>query len=1168
MRKSLVLFLSLFSMIALRAQDFSNKGKDFWIAYGNHVRMFNPNDQAEKMQLYITSDVNTTGTVKIAALGINLPFTVTANQIATVDIPRSAALLDEGIYDYGIHLSAAAPVVVYSFIYVNAVSGATLCLPTNTLAKDYYSVNYFQVSNENDSYSYFDVVATDTGTTTVQIIPAALTKNGRPAAVPFIVNLKQGQVYQVLSANDLTGSSIKSISNGNTCKKIAVFSGSGKISIACGTNANTADNLYQQMYPLSTWGKTYITTPSINSPTLKSQTNRYRVFKSENAAVVKVNGNVIPAASFVNNQYADLPAGSEVNYIESDKPILVAQYFPTQGCTGSGGGQGDPEMIYLNPVEQTISSVTLNSMQPTDNTNINQHYINVVLKNNPAVIQSFKIDGLNAGTFLPVAYNPEYAYAQIPVSKGTHTLEAAAGFNAISYGFGSTESYGYSAGTNLKDLYQFITIRNQYATVNIPAGCRASPFKFSMTFPYKPVKIKWGFSGLFPDTTVFNPVPDSTFVVNGKTLYNYTLDRNYVINKIGTYPINLTVDNPTPDGCSGEQEINYDLEIFERPSADFKIQSTGCVSDSVRFTDITDGNGRKVIRWNWDLANGTSDIPAPINKYQASGTYLVRFSAITDVGCVSDTIQKTVVMTPQPFARFAVSAPACEDQGVRFTDLSLPVDNIKSWKWDFGDGGSSSEASPVHLFKNPNAYNVSLVIETNAGCVSEKQSTTLAVHALPNVNFITPEICLSDPFAAFIDSTSISDGSAAQLKYAWTFGDPGATSDNPNQSAAKDPLHRYTKTGVYDVHLTVTSKDGCRSDTLKKFIVNGAFPKADFEVKDAAALCSNKDVAIADRSTVDFGGITKIEIYWDYALDPSDKTVDDEPRAGKTYIHKYQDFGDPRTRQFQLVYVAYSGINCINQVSRTITVSGSPKIEFIRPDAVCEEATPFKLLYARDIYQYPGTGRYSGPGVTGEGMLNPAVAKDGLHTLRYTFNATNGCSAFAESQILVMPTPAVNAGPDRYLLEGESIIIEASGEQGSTYLWLPDVAMQDNTKLKPTVAPVNDMNYRLQVTGANGCKSSDDVAVKVLKNVKAPNVFSPNGDGINDTWRIEYLQDYPGATVEVFNRYGQQVFFSHGYSRPWDGNFQGKPVPSGTYYWIIQPKNGREQIKGSVTIIR
>ena len=97
MRTSLVLLLSLFSLAGLRAQDFTNKGKDFWIAYGNHVRMFNLNSQPEKMQLYITSDVNTAGSVSIPALGFNVSFTITANQISTVDIPRSAALLDEGI---------------------------------------------------------------------------------------------------------------------------------------------------------------------------------------------------------------------------------------------------------------------------------------------------------------------------------------------------------------------------------------------------------------------------------------------------------------------------------------------------------------------------------------------------------------------------------------------------------------------------------------------------------------------------------------------------------------------------------------------------------------------------------------------------------------------------------------------------------------------------------------------------------------------------------------------------------------------------------------------------------------------------------------------------------------------------------------------------------------
>ena len=92
----------------LFSQDFSNKGKDFWIGYGNHVRMFN-SGTAEKMQLYITSDQNTTGTVQIASVGFNQNFTVTANQITTIDIPRTAALLDQGIYNHGIHVTSQKP---------------------------------------------------------------------------------------------------------------------------------------------------------------------------------------------------------------------------------------------------------------------------------------------------------------------------------------------------------------------------------------------------------------------------------------------------------------------------------------------------------------------------------------------------------------------------------------------------------------------------------------------------------------------------------------------------------------------------------------------------------------------------------------------------------------------------------------------------------------------------------------------------------------------------------------------------------------------------------------------------------------------------------------------------------------------------------------------------
>lgn len=95
----------------------------------NCVRQGNNEICPEKMELYITSDVSTQGKVEIAGIGFSQTFTVTANQITTIEIPRAAALPDEGTYNAGIHVTADKPIVVYSFIYVSAISGATLCLP-------------------------------------------------------------------------------------------------------------------------------------------------------------------------------------------------------------------------------------------------------------------------------------------------------------------------------------------------------------------------------------------------------------------------------------------------------------------------------------------------------------------------------------------------------------------------------------------------------------------------------------------------------------------------------------------------------------------------------------------------------------------------------------------------------------------------------------------------------------------------------------------------------------------------------------------------------------------------------------------------------------------------------------------------------------------------------
>jgi gliding motility-associated-like protein len=116
--------------------------------------------------------------------------------------------------------------------------------------------------------------------------------------------------------------------------------------------------------------------------------------------------------------------------------------------------------------------------------------------------------------------------------------------------------------------------------------------------------------------------------------------------------------------------------------------------------------------------------------------------------------------------------------------------------------------------------------------------------------------------------------------------------------------------------------------------------------------------------------------------------------------------------------------------------------------------------------------------------------------------------------------------------------------------------------------PKEDIVYTLSVVGLGNCKSSDEVKIFSLKKPTPPNTFTPNGDGINDTWEIEFLSKYTGCIVEVYTPQGQIVFKSVGYSTPWNGTYKGNPLPAGTYYYAIDPKNDRNKIAGYVTIFK
>ena len=282
-----------------------------------------------------------------------------------------------------------------------------------------------------------------------------------------------------------------------------------------------------------------------------------------------------------------------------------------------------------------------------------------------------------------------------------------------------------------------------------------------------------------------------------------------------------------------------------------------------------------------------------------------------------------------------------------------------------------------------------------------------------------------------------------------------------------------------------------------------------------------------------------------------------------------RNFFTPASKTYTIKVVAYSGVNCLKDSTVTIQVGATPDLRLNPINGICANAPGINLPAATVLNNVGGTGVYTGSGLSANGVFNPSAAGPGNHLVRYTHTGSNGCSNYREQSIEVYPVPAVNAGPDLNILEGGSDSLRGWGSGANIkYQWTPNRWLNNSTAARPLTTPPEDITYTLQLTSSDGCVVSDDVFVRVLKAPTVPNVFTPNGDGINDKWEIRYLDTYPGATVEIFNRYGQLLFQSKGYSKPWDGTFNGKPVPAGTYYYIINPKNGRKQIAGFVDIVR
>jgi len=250
----------------------------------------------------------------------------------------------------------------------------------------------------------------------------------------------------------------------------------------------------------------------------------------------------------------------------------------------------------------------------------------------------------------------------------------------------------------------------------------------------------------------------------------------------------------------------------------------------------------------------------------------------------------------------------------------------------------------------------------------------------------------------------------------------------------------------------------------------------------------------------------------------------------------------------------------------TITFTNNLTMGSIASGTICRGAsfTPQVSSNAASYLWSPSAG------VSNTTIANPVLSPQ--NTTTYTVTGTLGsCTIQRTVTVTVFEGATANAGPDAIILTGDTYQMLSTGSAGS-YLWSPSTGLSSATVLSPVASPQTTTTYTLTVTSPQGCTATDQMTLTVVPYcIKPMNAFTPNGDGINDRWLITDGNCLISVRAQVFNRYGSRVFESPNYDNTWDGTYKGKPLPDGTYYYVLEfvLLNGKRQVlKGDVTILR
>jgi gliding motility-associated-like protein len=563
------------------------------------------------------------------------------------------------------------------------------------------------------------------------------------------------------------------------------------------------------------------------------------------------------------------------------------------------------------------------------------------------------------------------------------------------------------------------------------------------------------------------------------------------------------------------QVISGPVFSFNYPD---KIQYCDSASTELK-TDNTPG-----YRYRWysnGVLNGTNTYKYTVTQ---SGKYKVEVSACTDNWVSSKEVEVDLVNLPVP----AITADKPQYCAGETATLSLNTLSDPSYTINWYEDGSiisADQDKTIIPVTTGGKYTVTLS-STMASCTKTSVPQQIVFTPAPVFTFNYPDelrYCTGTPVSLKADASGV-------YQYRW-YKDDVLTGDGT-------PMLLIAQSGKYKVEVSSCPNSWVPSKEVQVDLIDIPVPVI---TTDKPGYCTG-DIATLSIAVPANPNYT-INWYKDNVLlsDNTNQTSINVTTPGSFTVTILNNQANTDGTTCSQTSVAHSII-----FNPPPTVS----IKQIIKTTLCDGQTvDLKISYDS------GTVKWS----TGETSDRITVSNSGSYTASVATSA--GCSTDQTIDVQFFPNPALHL-PDAVVCVPSHQTTTLTAPAGMrTYVWNGQNGIN-------TFVVDHPQMVTLTVTDNNGCQATQQIQISDgCPDVKIPNAFTPNGDGINDTWVIAGLEYDPTALVRVFDRYGQQVFQSKGYGTPWNGTYRGSKLPTGAYYYIINVKNNSQTFSGEVTIV-